>query len=311
MSNEPKIKLITYTKDVIDTLGVLWYGTRGIPHLNNDNDVDVDKIVELRKSNAQFNKDYDAVIEKILESDMPMTRHIWFLFECSNTPVAWREQLVRHQVGHIFWAQSSRITDLSHFEYFIPPAIYNNISAYKVYSELMWNVRDSYNQMMELGIKYEDAKFIMPESRMQKIYWSVNFSSLKMLISKRICWMAQSSTWLPVIEKVMDEIKEKVSPTIVNSVNKPPCNLESCRCPFEIDSYNRMYGNDPLPVCPIYHRFIHERGNLSSHQDEKYEGYRNTDDKYDDALKSFQSFEKVWNDKYVNYVTDYNDSFKV
>lgn len=249
------IRLESWTKDPLETMGVLWYGTRGFMRNEQDTDVSVERLKAEIEADPKVKEDFFKRIDECLRSDMPLIKHVHFTFCCDNTPVMWREQLVRHQIGNEFWAQSSRITDLTEFEYFTPPAIEENREAKRIYENWMRVGRESYKALLRAGIKYEDAKAGMPESRLQKIYWTPSLKSLQHVISKRTCWMAQSTTWIPVIERIIEELKSKVDPLLTEYLGRPPCSIEGGYCPFELDSMNRLKGNDPLPVCPLHYAF--------------------------------------------------------
>ncbi|MCL1834316.1 MAG: FAD-dependent thymidylate synthase [Leptospirales bacterium] len=103
---------------------------------------------------------------------------------------AFTHQLVRHRIAS-FSQQSQRYVDESEFNYIVPPEINENKEALEVYREFIETSRTTYNRLREIGIKKENARFILPNALESQIVFSANFREFRSVFNLRLDRAAQ------------------------------------------------------------------------------------------------------------------------
>jgi thymidylate synthase (FAD) len=104
---------------------------------------------------------------------------------------AFTHQLVRHRLAS-FSQQSQRYVDEKEFSYIIPPAFLEaGDEAVTLYREFMETSRQTYGKLRELGIKKQDARFILPNALESQIVFSANFRELRFIFKLRLDKAAQ------------------------------------------------------------------------------------------------------------------------
>lgn len=129
-------------------------------------------------------------------------------FKISGISRALTHQLVRHRLCS-FTQQSQRYVNEKNFKYIEPDDIKNHPSAHKIYIELMEQIRNRYSQLRDLGIKKEDARFILPNSTESEIIMTANFRELRHVITLRGEKAAQWEIRRLVIE-ILKILKQEV-----------------------------------------------------------------------------------------------------
>jgi thymidylate synthase (FAD) len=86
-------------------------------------------------------------------------------------------QLVRHRLAS-FSQQSQRYADLdkANIQPVIPPAIVNNIAAAQLYVQHWEQTKANYSALRELGVRKEDARFLLPNGATTKIVVTMSFA---------------------------------------------------------------------------------------------------------------------------------------
>lgn len=99
-----------------------------------------------------------------------------FLFEGISR--ACTHQLVRHRLAS-FSQESQRYVDLSKGEWqaIIPPAIANNPEALQMMRDFYAKAEFTYGQLRRLGIRKEDARFLLPNAAETRIVTTMNFAA--------------------------------------------------------------------------------------------------------------------------------------
>jgi thymidylate synthase (FAD) len=150
-----------------------------------------EKVIEKagRTSYQSFEKQtensYKKFITMLIRSKHEsVLEHASASFKISGISRALTHQLVRHRLCS-FTQQSQRYVNENDFNYIEPDEIKNNPSAHKIYTELMEHVRTQYSQLRDLGIRKEDARFILPNSIESEIIMTANFRELRHVIRLR------------------------------------------------------------------------------------------------------------------------------
>lgn len=110
--------------------------------------------------------------------------HAYATFRISGISRACSHQLVRHRLCS-FTQKSQRYVDEKDFSYVIPPSVEENEEAKKLFEEFMESARNTYVRLKELGIKNEDARYVLPNATETEIVLTANFRELRHIISLR------------------------------------------------------------------------------------------------------------------------------
>lgn len=152
---------------------------------------DAEKLIELagRTAYQSFHKvkegsekDFVRMLRK--SGHLSVIEHAYATFRITGISRACSHQLVRHRLCS-FTQKSQRYVDEKNFSYVIPPSISKNAEAKKVFEEFMESARATYAKLKELGVKNEDARFVLPNAVETEIVLTANFRELRHIISLR------------------------------------------------------------------------------------------------------------------------------
>ena len=173
-----KVKLIRYTADPERTVAMaarLCYSPIGAEEL----------------SEKMTDKQVENLIKKIVKMGHASTiEHVSFTFAIEGVSRVLTHQLVRHRIAS-YSQQSQRYVAEHNFEYITPPSIKGNKSAEKKFNDLMDTIRNAYDELTEMGIPKEDARYVLSNATETKILATFNTSSLLHFFSLRCCQRAQ------------------------------------------------------------------------------------------------------------------------
>ncbi|MEJ2296626.1 MAG: FAD-dependent thymidylate synthase [Candidatus Lokiarchaeota archaeon] len=133
----------------------------------------------------QTEQSYKTFIKMLIRNKHEsVLEHATASFKISGISRALTHQLVRHRLCS-FTQQSQRYVNEQNFNYIEPDDIINNPNAHNIYTNLMEHIRDQYSQLRDLGIKKEDARFILPNSIESEIIMTANFRELRHVLRLR------------------------------------------------------------------------------------------------------------------------------
>ena len=137
----------------------------------------------------------DEQVRKLLKKIVDMGHlstfeHAVFTFAVEGVSRVLTHQLVRHRIAS-YSQQSQRYVQESSFEHIVPPSIKASLEAKKKYEELMKNIQTCYNELLELGINKEDARYVLPNATETKIVITMNARALRNFFELRCCSRAQ------------------------------------------------------------------------------------------------------------------------
>jgi len=163
----------------------------------------------------------ERLIKQVMSSGHTSTlEHASFTFGIEGISRVTEVQLVRHRVGTAYSVQSGRYVKRGNAKYVIPLAIKENKIIFKKYKKILNNVQNMYNEMLDLGIKAEDARFIQPQSLQTKVVVSFNARALLHFLELRCCRRAQWEVQM-MANLMLKEVK-KVAPIIFGNAG-PTC----------------------------------------------------------------------------------------
>ncbi|MBR5304186.1 MAG: FAD-dependent thymidylate synthase [Candidatus Gastranaerophilales bacterium] len=132
-----------------------------------------------------------SLIKRIISSGHYSTiEHIQLTFAINNISRAATHQLVRHR--HMSFSQKSqRYVKEADFDYIVPVAIEKSSELLKKFNAHMEATSKLYTELVEAGIKKEDARSILPNATASSIVCSLNLRELIHLANLRLCTRAQ------------------------------------------------------------------------------------------------------------------------
>ena len=110
--------------------------------------------------------------------------HAYATFRIKGCSRAFTHQLVRHRLCS-YTQQSQRYVDEHRFNYIEPDAIRNNKAAHSLFTNFINRAKEVYAKLQELGIKNEDARFILPNAVESEITITANFRQWRHIIELR------------------------------------------------------------------------------------------------------------------------------
>ncbi len=179
---------------------------------------DAEKLIETagRTSYLSFNKQEEgtekAFIRMLIENGhLSVLEHAYATFRISGVSRAFTHQLVRHRLCS-FTQQSQRYVDESNFNFIEPDSIRNNSDVHSIFTKFMEEAKKVYSQLQKLGIKNEDARFILPNAVESQIVVTANFREWRHIIKFRGNPEAQWEIRRVAIEIL--KILKKYTPTV-------------------------------------------------------------------------------------------------
>jgi len=128
--------------------------------------------------------DRKLIRQLIRRGHLSVLEHAAATFRVRGCSRAFTHQLVRHRLCS-FSQQSQRYVKESGFTTVTPPRIKENPSALKIYDEMLEKSRRAYRRLLEIGVKKEDARFILPNAVVSEIVFSANFRQLRHMMILR------------------------------------------------------------------------------------------------------------------------------
>ena len=138
------------------------------------------------------NGEEEKVIRNILKlGHLSVLEHISFTFLIEGVSRVTTHQLVRHRVAS-YSQQSHRYTKIKEDNFVYPPSIQNDIEALTLLQKVMKDSINAYNKLIEMGIKKEDARYIIPQAVASNIMVTMNARELLHFFELRC---AKSAQW--------------------------------------------------------------------------------------------------------------------
>lgn len=133
---------------------------------------------EIRTTGPDFlrmliSKDHISVLEHALAT-----------FRIKGGSRSFTHQMVRHRLCS-FTQQSQRYVDESQFTYTVPQSIKQDPKIESIYRNFMKKAKRLYTELQELGIKNEDARFVLPNAVQSEIVVTANFREWRHIFDLR------------------------------------------------------------------------------------------------------------------------------
>ncbi|MBI3599169.1 MAG: FAD-dependent thymidylate synthase [Nitrospinae bacterium] len=116
--------------------------------------------------------------------------HAYATFRITGGSRAFTHQIVRHRLC-AFSQQSQRYVDEKGFNIITPSSIEQNKEAKRIFDDFIKSAKDTYIKLQSLGIKKEDARFVLPNAVESEIVISANFREWRHILRERCGKSAQ------------------------------------------------------------------------------------------------------------------------
>jgi len=132
------------------------------------------------------------VLARIKEGHESVIEHASATFIVSGISRACSHQLVRHRIAS-YSQESQRYVDMSTPKWIVPPSIHDheNTEVQRTFQEVMWTIEKGYKILRELGVRKEDARFLLPNATATRIAVTMNFRELRHFFEVRCDKAAQ------------------------------------------------------------------------------------------------------------------------
>jgi thymidylate synthase (FAD) len=158
---------------------------------------DAEKVIEAagRTSYLSFDKegkDTEKAFVRMLirRRHLSVLEHAYATLRISGVSRAFTHQLVRHRLCS-YTQQSQRYVNESNFGYVMPPLIEGNPEAHSVFTKFMDEAKRVYLELQRLGIRNEDARFVLPNAVETQIVVTANLREWRHIIELRGTLQAQ------------------------------------------------------------------------------------------------------------------------
>jgi thymidylate synthase (FAD) len=148
---------------------------------------------------------------RIREGHESIIEHASLTYEISGISRACSHQLVRHRIAS-YSQESQRYVDLSDPELVVPPSVAQSPEAMRIWDDLTGRMREAYQDLRELGIRKEDARFLLSNATATRIVVTMNFRELRHFFRIRCERTAQ---WeIRALAKEMLKLAYPVAPSV-------------------------------------------------------------------------------------------------
>jgi len=158
---------------------------------------DAEKLIELAGRTAYQSQDRITdesaaiFIKRLIKmGHTSVIEHASATFKISDVSRAFSHQLVRHRIAS-YTQKSQRYCKEGGFEFVIPSAINDHPDALRIFYGLMHDADVAYTKLQEIGIKNEDARFVLPNACTTEIVITANFRIWRHIIGLRTDKAAQ------------------------------------------------------------------------------------------------------------------------
>ena len=164
------------------------------------------------------------LIRQIISSGHTSTvEHASFTFAIEGVSRALTHQLVRHRIAS-YSQQSQRYVKFDEVNYILPPSIEANEKTRKIFEKFIDESGRVYGKLVGMGVKAEDARFVLPNAAETKIVVTMNARALLNFLKERMCTRAQ---WeIRALANKMYEELYAVAPEIFQYAG-PTCETEA------------------------------------------------------------------------------------
>jgi len=147
-----------------------------------------------------------------------IVEHAAATFEVNGISRACSHQLVRHRLAS-FSQESQRYVEMTEPDWALPPALLENPEAVALWERFAEQVTATYEGLRALGLRKEDARFVLPNAAATRIIVTMNFRELRHFFRLRL---AREAQWeIRELAQRMLELVRPHAPTIFAEFEDP------------------------------------------------------------------------------------------
>jgi len=150
----------------------------------------------------------DFVRRRLAEGHESIIEHASATFDITGISRACSHQLVRHRIAS-YSQESQRYVDMSQPEFVVPPSVEGSPEAQAAFTRFCDSVAAAYGELRELGIRKEDARFLLPNATATRIIVTMNFRSWRHFIEMRLLDPGAQWEIREVARRVLDVLHEQ------------------------------------------------------------------------------------------------------
>lgn len=126
----------------------------------------------------------DLITKLIKSGHFSVIEHGYATFRISEVSRALTHQLVRHRLCS-FSQQSQRYVNESQFDYVVPDKVSENVLWKQYFEDDMKAIQGMYDKWKKLGLRNEDARFVLPNACHTEIVMSANLREYRQIFQIR------------------------------------------------------------------------------------------------------------------------------
>lgn len=192
-----EVELISRSGEWLD---VLWTAARTCKSEDSPQKLYGRSIEETWNDDDRLKNHIALIVSLVKAGHLSILEHATMTFAVSGVSRALLAQYSRHRVGVSLSVQSQRYVKMNARDVVLPPSIESDDSAHCAWKLAVGEIEKAYNALVALGVKKEDARFILPNAVKTNFVTTLNLRSLHDLFVKRVC--VRGAQW---------EIKEMVN----------------------------------------------------------------------------------------------------
>ena len=163
-------------------------------------------------------EEYGAFVRRVVKKGHEsVIEHVSFTFRIEGVSRALTHQLVRHRIAS-YSQRSQRYVDEGEFEYVMPPNVERDEEARKLFVDFMEKSKELYDRLRGMGIRKQDARFVLPNACESKIVVTMNARSLRNFFHLR---MARGAQWeIRKLAAMMFDLVHDVAPELFEDLKE-------------------------------------------------------------------------------------------
>ncbi len=138
--------------------------------------------MSFRKQGKDTEKAFIRMLVKM--GHLSVLEHAHATFRISGVSRAFTHQFVRHRLCS-YSQQSQRYVNESNFKYVEPESIKKKPRAHAIFTNLMDDSKKAYSELQRLGVKNEDARFVLPNAVETQIVVTANLREWRHIVELR------------------------------------------------------------------------------------------------------------------------------
>lgn len=144
---------------------------------------------------GEFQKVPEAELDQSLHYVFATIGSSWefvdYVFLITGVTRAFTHQLVRHRVGTSFAQQAQRVVNMEDFAYLSSGDCAEGTELHPYYAKVMDGIQIGYKDLMDRGVRAQDARGVLPTNIHTNILFKVNLRALAGIMDVRQCVRAQ------------------------------------------------------------------------------------------------------------------------